>query len=121
MSPLKKSQTKKSLTTRKIKIESDIKVLKEDLKDIEVALYEKKKRLKKIKNELNNINISPTVSEHAILRYLERKHGINIEEIRDNILTGTLTAQINNLHSGKFPIDNGFTAIVRDKCVVSIV
>lgn len=121
MSNLKISQTKKSLESRKIKLQTNIAVLKRDLKDIEENLCRHKKKLKDINEQLAKINIIPNVTEHAILRYLERYHDINIDSIKNKILSENLITQINALNSGKFPIQNGLTAVVKNKSIVSII
>lgn len=60
-------------------------------------------------------------SAHAVLRYLERKLGINLDEIRAEILNEQILAQIEQFGSGKFPLDGGLKAVVKQNVVVSVI
>lgn len=60
------------------------------------------------------------VSDHAVLRYLERKAGIDVEAIRRSILESNLPTMVATLGgSGKFPI-NGYQVVLKDYTVVTI-
>lgn len=62
-----------------------------------------------------------SLTEHAILRYLERVHGLNINEVQDKILTEELKAMVEKLGNGKYPIGHGVRAVVRNNAIISIV
>ena len=62
----------------------------------------------------------PLVSEHALLRYLERAKGIDIEQLRAEVLTPELVAMIKTIKSGKVPMPGGLRAIVKNSVVVTI-
>lgn len=63
----------------------------------------------------------PIVSEHALLRYLERVHNIDLEALKAMILTPQLSNAIKTLGSGKYPLSGGGgKAVVKDKVIVSI-
>lgn len=60
------------------------------------------------------------VSDHAIVRYLERQAGIDVEAIRTAILSPTLTSAVAVLGgSGRFPV-NGFNVVMKDYTVTTI-
>jgi len=61
------------------------------------------------------------VSEHAMLRYLERGAGQSLEDIKAQILTPQVEKCIRTLGNGTFPIGHGgLRAVVRDRVVVSV-
>ena len=69
--------------------------------------------------KLGNATV-PRVSEHAVLRYLERVKGYNIAEVEHAILTPKVLKMIETLGgTGKFPGD-GFTIVMKDYTVTTI-
>lgn len=83
-----------------------------------------------IKAELNEINqkISlfhsptgePVVSEHALLRYLERVKGVDLNVIRKEILDGRVD-QIRNLKTCDIRMANGLKMVVKNCVVVTLI
>lgn len=64
---------------------------------------------------------NPTgITDHAVLRYLERVMGVDVEAVRRAILTPDNKALIARLKSGKFPIGAGMLAVVVDEVIVTI-
>lgn len=61
------------------------------------------------------------VTDHAVLRYLERVCGVNVEQVRNMILSPENRKTIARLGNGKFPLGNGCTAVVVNEVVVTIV
>lgn len=74
----------------------------------------------KIKSEEARV----VVSDHAILRYLERIEGVDIQAVKAKILTGNVAEQIQTLGSGELPLltNSGVEARVmfRNYTVVTI-
>lgn len=60
------------------------------------------------------------VTDHAVLRYLERVHGLDVHGVRNEILTEQLMDWIDQFETGRFPIGGGLHAVVQDKTVVTI-
>jgi len=62
------------------------------------------------------------VSDHAIVRYIERNKGVDIEELKKEILTEKV---VNYIHyfkgSGTFPGGNGMSYIVKDYVIATII
>lgn len=56
------------------------------------------------------------VSDHALVRYMERKLGIDLEALRQEILTPELKEMIETLHSFTY---DGF--VIRDKTIVTYI
>ena len=62
------------------------------------------------------------VSEHAVLRYLERVQGIDMKAIRDEILDPIMIAKVKTLGDGKYPCrDGAFKVLVKDGVITSVV
>lgn len=63
-------------------------------------------------------NSAPVVTEHALLRYLERAKGVDLEATRAEILEGRIEA-IKTCGTCKI-VANGVTLVVKDRAVVSV-
>lgn len=62
------------------------------------------------------------VSDHAIIRYLERVKGVDISEIKREILTPEICEYVSTLGgSGKFPAEEGFHIVMRNNTVITVV
>jgi len=77
-------------------------------------------RVEQLRSRLKDAQQEVSVTEHAMLRYLERVKGMDLEALRSEILTDNLKLQIETLGSGKFPIMRGVMAVVRGKNIVTI-
>ena len=60
------------------------------------------------------------ITEHAILRYVERAMGLDVEQIKDKILTEATRKAIEAMGNGKYPIDEGLKAIVKDNTIITV-
>lgn len=69
--------------------------------------------------KLHSPNGDPVVSEHAIIRWLERVKGIDLNQIRAEILNGR-SAQIRKLGTCNIKLPNGMKMVVRGHVVVTI-
>jgi len=61
----------------------------------------------------------PVVSEHALLRYLERALHLNLDDIRAEILHGRIE-QIRQLKTCKIKTGTGLTLVVKNQVVVTV-
>ena len=103
------SNTKiKNLNEEKRKIEE---VLKKEV-DIRNQLNDEVAQLKK-----NNEKV--VVSEHAMLRYIERVMGVDLDEVKRKILPEEVEVSASKLGAGVFPADTHKVRI-RDGVVVTI-
>jgi hypothetical protein len=111
----------KALQVQISKAKADAEIKKENLK---VANQEYNQILEKIKNletRLKEASTEPLVTEHALLRYIERVYGIDLDVIKGDILTENTIQAIKTLGSGKYPIGSGLKAVVKGGNVVSVV
>jgi hypothetical protein len=80
------------------------------------ALNEEKKAISK---DIEFIKKTPKVSDHAVIRYLERKMNFDFEDIRAKLLTPTVVSAMEIGVEG-IKIDGG-TLKIRDKTVVTFI
>ncbi len=119
---IKKTQKLKQLQSRKARLEIDVAETAKDLKSLRKKHQKAEQQLGSINKEIAQLQDSEIIiSEHAILRYLERSKGFDIETIKNEILNDTTKLAIQNMGSGKYPIGNGLKACVKNNTVVSIV
>lgn len=60
------------------------------------------------------------VTEHALLRFIQRAYGVNIERLSQEIASD-IAHYVGTLGSGKFPLSRGGRAIVQNGVVVTVV
>lgn len=60
------------------------------------------------------------VSDHAIIRYLERTGRIDLESLRREILSDRTVELAKVLGDGRYPIPNGCIAVIKQKTVVTV-
>jgi hypothetical protein len=81
------------------------------------------KKVKSLKKKLDEHAASaviPTISEHALLRLLERVYGIDMEELKAKVMTPTTIKAIKAIKSGTVPLETGGRAIIKNHVIVSI-
>jgi len=69
--------------------------------------------------ELKTEAPTPIISEHALLRYMERVQGVNFDVIKAELLGDGTAGAISFAKTGKIK-KNGMTLICRDNVVVTI-
>ena len=112
----------KALQTRKKSLEIEIAASLLKLKDVNREHQDKVNKLNAIDKQIKQLHTQDIIiSEHAILRYIERAMGLNLEQIKQEILSDKVKAQIFTLGSGKYPIGNKLKAVVKDNTIVTIV
>lgn len=78
-------------------------------------------KLRQVNTTLSNmLKTKPvTITDHAVLRYLEKVRGVDVEEARAEMLTDTLQKQIDTLGgTGKYVVEYG-TAVTKDYTMVT--
>jgi hypothetical protein len=65
--------------------------------------------------------VEPTVSDHAVVRFLERCEGVRIQDVRAAILGGGRADLIRKVKSGTIPYDERVRLVVRNGAVVTVV
>lgn len=118
---LKHLEEIKNLESRLVKTRSKLRDKKETAREIAADIRKINNSILGLESRIKELKKfeGPTVSEHAIIRYMERVMGIDVEELRGNILTDKLKSQIEQLGDGKYPI-NGGKVVVKGNTIVSI-
>lgn len=105
--------------------------LNEEMRIIRKEISEKTKESNKLFKEIDDIQkrmeslreANIILSEHAILRYLERSDALNREELYNKILSKKNKEAINALGDGKYPMNDGsgLSLIVKGNVITTIV
>ena len=112
----------KQLNKQLVTIENEYEILKQKVFNDQKILSEKKKLINSIKIQINSLGKDKVVeiSDHAILRYLERIKGIDIEAIKEEMDIPKIQTMVNILGStGKYPLC-GYHAVVKDYIVTTV-
>lgn len=65
--------------------------------------------------------IDIAVTDHAIIRYIERIEGRNLNEIRKKLITSKICEQVETLGEGFYPIDElNCRVFIKGKKVVTV-
>lgn len=124
MSNVINKQSLKQLDTQLKILEGNRIALRNQVDDIQKQLSLNKQQITKINITIfdlkTKVDKEIEVSEHAILRYLERVIGMDIEAIKDKICTKELKSMVEILgNNGTYPVDN-FRVKMKDSTIVTI-
>lgn len=114
--------TLKGLQTQKAKIDSRISLKKIEISSLQRELNEMEKSKRRIEEMISSFSEKQEliVSEHAILRYLERVKEMDLDKIISEIKSEKIMSLYNALGgSGKYPSRN-FSIVVKDNVIVTI-
>ncbi len=88
------------------------------------------RRLTALEKEIDDLNKQLALSEpaplvisdHAMLRYLERKYSLDMEELRSEVLPQdpNVVNAINKLGSGTFPVGESHKLVVKGNTIITI-
>ena len=112
----------KQLETLLNKTQNEYDVLNTKIANDQRVLASKKKAIENIKSQIQAISTNKeiTISEHALLRYLERVSKVDTEAVKKDIITPELIKMVETLGgNGKYPVDN-ITLVIRDYVVTTI-
>lgn len=97
------------------------------IRELAVTMREARAQVKVFDAEIERIKAEPVVSEHAILRFIERVLGMDTKVFTDAILGGKAREHIAKFGSGKFPVKapadapvSEFRIVVKDGVVVTV-
>lgn len=114
----------KQLESIKSELSAKLEGLKHQKNNLDKEISTMNQNIKNITQKLEKIkeNGDLIVSEHAIIRYVERVLGINADELAKKILSHEVEKQIEMLGNGTYPVnDNEFKIVVKDNVVVTVV
>lgn len=122
MNKIKDGAHLKSLQGRLEKEKAERASLLAQLEDLNKRIGESNRRMNDLKGQIKGlVKEELIVSEHCILRYLERIELIPIEQVEAKILTDELKRMVSVLGGGKFPLgDTGKHVVVKQNVCITI-
>ncbi len=114
----------KALETRRNKLQAEKKVLGQEINDKQGQFGIFNRKIKELQENIEALkkrapkNI--VVTEHAMLRYLERVDGLDLQELHDRILTPESQTIIDKLGTCRINTPDEVVLVVRDKNVITI-
>lgn len=92
------------------------------VEDLNRKITECNRRANDLKGQIKELTKDDlVVSEHCILRYLERVELVSIDQVEGKILTEELRRLVGILGGGKFPIgDTGHHVVVKNGICITI-
>ena len=114
-----KNETIKTILRREKELISEIEDIKGKKKEIDKNLEIKRKKLEGVKAKIANAQESVIVSEHAVIRYIERVLGIDIKEIEKKIVDEETEKIIREMRPSR--INKGeFSILIKDSTVTTV-
>ena len=119
---LKQKEELKKLQSLLIKQKSEIDLIKRERQIINERLSVAERNLRNTEEELKKLKTGNKiiVSEHAVLRYLERTMELDLKAVENEILSKEVVSQYRTLGNGKYPVSNGCKAVIKDNVVLTI-
>lgn len=122
------TQKLKGLETRKAKAIAEWRVLKDDRQRVLAAFTSKQQEIDFLTSEINALiqreaERGLVVSEHAVLQYLRRVGGVDVDAVTKAIVPEDVATQIETLGAGRYPVvqsDKTYFLIVRGGKVVTV-
>ncbi len=111
----------KELQVRLAKLEASLHRLEQERRDLARVYGNTLEYIQNIRGEIAKMKVVPVVSEHALLRYLERKFRLDLEKVRKDIMPDEIIPIIERLYSGKIPVDDSHVIVVKDMVIVSVI
>ena len=114
-----KNESIKTLLRREKELVSEIEDIKGKKKEIDKNLEIKRKKLEGVKAKIANAQESVIISEHAVIRYIERVLGIDIKEIEKKIVDEETEKIIMELRPSKI-CRGEFSILIKENTVTTI-
>ena len=114
--------TLKGLKTRKSKVDAEITLIQSEIENKKKEFNNKKQLSNNLKAKIENLNEEGLIiSEHAILRYIERVIGLDMEELKAKILDESIVSYHRELGNGVYPLTNtDKKAVIKNNTIVTI-
>jgi predicted ribosome quality control (RQC) complex YloA/Tae2 family protein len=112
----------KKLYDRKKKLERDLQEIRSTKYALQKEENLKQQELTKINDNLNKLKRGELViTDHAIVRYMERVKNLPLEEVKKLLLPDSTRALIGELGNGKFPAGGTHSVVVKDNIVLTVI
>lgn len=121
----RQTQQIKALETQISKKKDQVKALQGQQVATQTELTAERKRLKELNRRLESLRHKkkkPTISDHAIVRYLERVKGMDIVAVKAEMLNPQIIELTKKLgHNGEFPSGEGWSVRMKNGNVVTVI
>lgn len=120
--PTTNSQELKRLQSLHNQLHLEYKALQESQSRLKMEIETKRKQIQEVEEKIQTLKGSHEtiiISEHAIIRYLERVYGLDLEKIREEILPPPIAAQAKRIGNGRYSI-TGHTVIIKDNVAITV-
>ncbi|MFA5216285.1 hypothetical protein [Sulfuricurvum sp.] len=121
--PTTSSQELKRLQSLLNQLQLEFKSLQESGSRLKMEIATKEKQIKEVEEKIHKLkgaNETIIVSEHAILRYLERVYKLDLEKIKHEILPDRIAAQAKVIGNGRYGVID-HTLLIKDNVVVTVI
>ena len=121
--PIAASQEVKTIRTRIKQIGVEISHLDAECGRLRKEKGDKIEVINKLKSRLKEMEgVDLEITDHAILRYLQRAEALDVDKIKALILTEQLREQVETVGgTGKFPGPNGTRLVMENKRIISVI
>jgi len=110
----------KSLNTRRKELVEETTQLSKKIVETKELRDKKEHELYAINKQIEQMQKGVIITEHAILRYLERGADLDVDNVKKLILNEATRAKIEQYESGEFPIGDGLSVKVKNKVIVTV-
>lgn len=120
--PSTSSQELKRFQSLHHQLQLELKALQESGTRLKMEIATKEKQIKEVEEKIHKLkgaDASIIVSEHAILRYLERVYRLDLEKIKQEILPERIAAQAKVIGNGRYGVID-HTLLIKDNVVVTV-
>jgi len=117
------AQELKGLQTRLTQAKVDYDIANQSYKVAHENVTKARQTMQNLERQIKDLqesSVEPIVTEHAMLRYLERVRGVDLEELRQEILNDKTSELIKTYKSGKFPVGDTHRVVVKKGTIVTI-
>lgn len=102
------------------KVDDELKILKNTQSVQAKRITELIKERDKLENEIKAQNLEVTISDHALVRYIERAYKLNIEGLKNEIIKSVVPEHIIALGGNGKHTYNGVTFVLQNYKIVTI-
>jgi hypothetical protein len=122
---MKKEISLKELQSQLVKRKAEAQALQFEIAQKQKELSLKEKNIKTLFEKIESLNSNSTklkVSEHSLLRYLERVKGLDLKAVEQEMLNDQRLIQATSVlgGNGTFPFDGKYQYVIRNNVIVTV-
>lgn len=104
------------------KLQHEVNKITSDVDKMQSQKSKMEKEIHRLRKQHRRLLFDPEVSDHAIVRYFERTLGVNIDDVKKQIVNQNVINGYRAMGDGKYPIGNSdHHVIIESGVVVTIV